>query len=107
MLCKELELALRVAGSFRVAEQHDLEPLWFMTLFCPKWTSQDRTSQVTQVVKNPPANAGDIIDMGLIPGSGRSPGGGHGNPLQYSCQENPMDKGTWRATVLGVTKSWT
>ena len=49
-------------------------------------------------------NAGDL---GLIPGLGRSPGGGHGNPLQYSCLENPMDRGAWRATVHGVTKSWT
>ena len=56
------------------------------------------------MVKNPPANAGD---MGLIPGSGRCPGGGHGNPLQYSCLENPMDRGAWRAAVHGVTKSWT
>ena len=46
------------------------------------------------VVKNPPANAGDVRDAGLIPGSGRSPGGGHGNPLQYSCLENSMDRGT-------------
>ena len=59
------------------------------------------------VVKNSPANAGDIRDWGLIPGSGRSPGGGHGNPLQYSCLENPMDTGAWRATVHGVTKSQT
>ena len=56
------------------------------------------------VVKNLPANAGD---MGSIPGLGRSPEGGTGNPLQYSCQENPMDRGTWWATVLGVVKSWT
>ena len=48
------------------------------------------------MVKNPPANAGDL---GSIPGSGRSPGGGHGNPLQHSCLENPMDRGAWRATV--------
>ena len=48
-----------------------------------------RTSQVAMVVKNPPANAGDIRDSGLIPGLGRSPRGGHGNPLQYSCVENP------------------
>ena len=48
-----------------------------------------RTSQVAMVVKNPPANAGDTRDSGLIPGLGRSPGGGHGNPLQYSCLENP------------------
>ena len=46
-------------------------------------------------------------DAGLIPGSGRSPGGGHGNPLQYSCLENPMDKGAWRAAVHGVTEGWT
>ena len=51
------------------------------------------------------ANSGDIRDAGLIPGSGRSPGGGHGNPLQHSCLENPMDKGAWRATVQRVTKS--
>ena len=54
------------------------------------------------VVKNPPANAGDT---GLIPGLGRSPGGGHGNPLQYSCLENPMDREAWRATVHGVSES--
>ena len=56
------------------------------------------------VVKNPRTNAGD---MSLIPGSERSPGGGHGNPLQYSCLENPVDRGAWRATVHGVTKSRT
>ena len=61
---------------------------------------------VVLVVKNPPANAGDIRD-GLIPGSGRSPGGGNGNPFQYSCLENPMDRGTWWATVHGVAKSQT
>ena len=59
------------------------------------------------VVQNPPANAGDIRDAGSIPGSGRSPGGGPGNPLQYSCLENFMNKGGWWATVRGVTKSWT
>ena len=53
------------------------------------------------VVKNPPANAGDA---GLIPGSGRPPGGGNGNPLQYYCLGNPMDRGGWQATVQGVTK---
>ena len=56
------------------------------------------------MVKDPPANTGDIRDMGLIPGLGRSPGGGHNNPPQYSCLENPMDRGAWRATVHGVTK---
>ena len=59
------------------------------------------------MVKNPPANAGDIRDVGSIPGSGRSPGEGHGNPLQYSCLGNPMDRGASRATVHGVTKSQT
>ena len=55
--------------------------------------SSSSTMQAALVVKNPPANAGDIRDGGLIPGLGRSPGGGHGNPLQYSCLENPMDRG--------------
>ena len=64
-------------------------------------------SQVALVVKNLPANAGDIRDMGLIPGSGRSPGRGNGNPLQCSCLENPMDTGAWWATVHKVAKSWT
>ena len=59
------------------------------------------------VVKNPTVNAGDIRDMGSIPGSGRSPGEGHSNPLQNSCLENPMDRGAWQATVHGVRKSWT
>ena len=58
-------------------------------------------------VKNPPANAGDIREVGLIPGWERSPGGGHGNPLQCSCLENPMDRGAWHLTVLGVAKSQT
>ena len=62
---------------------------------------------VTLVVKNPPANAGDIRDAGSIPESGRSPGGGHGNPLQYSCLENPMDRGAWQAIVHRVAKSLT
>ena len=59
------------------------------------------------VVKNPLANGGDVRDVGLIPGLGRSPGGGHGNPLQYSCLENPMDRGAWWATVHGAAKSRT
>ena len=58
------------------------------------------------VVKSPPANAGDLRDLGLISGSGRSTGGEDGNPLQYSCLENPMDRGAWRATAHRVTKSW-
>ena len=60
------------------------------------------------MVKNLPANAGDAGDMGLIPGLGRSPGGGNGNLLQYSCLGKPMDRGAWQATVQeGVTRSWT
>jgi len=59
-------------------------------------------SQVAQVVKSLPANAGDVDS---IPGPGRSPGGGHGNSLQYSCLENPMDRGAWRAIVNSVAKS--
>ena len=64
----------------------------------------DRVSQVVLVVENLPANAGDL---GLIPGSERSPGGRNGIPLQYSYQENPMDRGDWRATVHDITKSQT
>ena len=59
------------------------------------------------MVKNPHANAGNVRDVGSVPGLGRSSGGGHGKPLQYSCLENPMDGGAWKATVHGVAKSWT
>ena len=62
-------------------------------------------SQVVLVVKNPLANSGDLRDSGSIPGWGRSPGRGHGNPLQDSCLENPRDRGAWWATVHGVTES--
>ena len=67
----------------------------------------DRASQVVLVVKNLPANAGDKRDMASVPVSGRSPGGGHSNPLQYFCLENPMDRGAWQATVYKVAKSQT
>ena len=59
------------------------------------------------MVKNLPASGEDIRDMGSIPGLRGTPGGEHSNPLQYSCLENPMERGAWRATVHGVTKSWT
>ena len=59
------------------------------------------------MVKNPPANPGDTGDAGSIPGSGRSPDGGNGSPLQYSYLENPMDRGAWWATVHGITNSQT
>ena len=64
-------------------------------------------SQVALVVKNLPANAGDIKDTGSIPWWGKSPGGGHGNPLQYSCLENPMNRRAWIAAVHRVTKTQT
>ena len=65
--------------------------------------------QVALLVKNLPASAGDIRDKGSILGSGRSPERGHGNPSQYSCLENPMDRGAWWATVHRISKSqsWT
>ena len=67
---------------------------WYGSRYSISWASQ-----VTLVVKNPPANAGDIRDLSSIPGSGRSPGEGNDNTLQYSCLRNPMDRGAWQATV--------
>ena len=69
--------------------------------------SEGWASQVAVVVKNPSANAGDIRDMGSIPGSRRSLGEGNGNSLQYSCLESLMDKGAWQATVHRIAQSWT
>jgi len=62
--------------------------------------------QVALVVRNLPANSGDIRDVSSIPGSGRSPGGGHSNPLQNSCLENPMDRRAWWATVVSQSRTW-
>ena len=64
-------------------------------------------SQVALVVENLPANEADMRDTGLVPGSGRSPGGGHGNLLQYSCLEKPMDRGARQIAIRRVTQSWT
>ena len=64
-------------------------------------------SQVVQVVKNPPDNAGDTRNLGSILGLGRSPGAGNGNPLQYSCLESLIDRGAWQSVVRGVTESGT
>ena len=64
-------------------------------------------SQVAPVVENLPASAGNLREVGSIPGSGRSPGEGNGNPLQYSCLENPIERGAWWAAVQGVVKSRT
>ena len=85
---------------------HGLQPA---SLLCP-WNSPGKNIEVgchylLQVVKNPPANAGDLRDEGSIPGSGRSPGGEYGNPLQYSCLGNSMDRGDWWAMVHSVAKS--
>ena len=66
-----------------------------------------RWLEASQAVKDLPASAEDGTDAGLIPGSGRSPGAGGGNPPQSSCLENLMDRGTWQATVHGAAKSWT
>ena len=66
-----------------------------------------KTASMVLVEKNLPANSGDKRDLGSVPGSGKTPGGGHGNPLQYSCLENPMDRGAWWATVHRVAKSGT
>ena len=63
-----------------------------------------RASQVMLVEENPPPSAGDVRKAGSIPGSGRSPGGGHGNPLQSSCLENPTDRGAWWASIHGVAE---
>ena len=81
-------------------------PEWDPLLFIYSWNFI-RAFQVVLVIKNLHANAGDVRDAGLIPGLGRSPGEGNGNPLQYSCLENPMDRGAWQATAHRVTKSGT
>ena len=76
-----------------------------LKLFFVKSSYKGRASQVVLAVKNLPANAEDVRDMGSILGWGRSPGGGHSNPLQYSCLENRMDRGAWQGTVQGVAES--
>ena len=78
----------------------------FLSLLCVSSISFG-ASQVVLVIKNLPANARDIRDVEKILRSGRSPGGGHGNPLQYPCLDNPMDRGAWWASVHRLAKSWT
>ena len=78
-----------------------------MTETIVPWLAYNRHPGTSQVVKNPPANGGDVRDMGSIPGLGRAPGGGHDKPLQYSCLENPKDRGAWQVRVHRVTKSQT
>ena len=79
---------------------------WY-SLICVHYIISCWTSQMSLVIKNLPAKAGDVRDVDLVPGLGRSPGGGHGNPLQNPCPENPTDRGAWRATAHGVAKSQT
>ena len=78
------------------------ENSWVDVLFILKWASH-----VALVVKNPPTKAGDIGDVGSIPRLGRFLEGDHGNPFQYSCLENPIDRGAWWAVVYSVSESWT
>ena len=74
-----------------------------LNLIIRKTSEKHRLKDMILVTKDPPANVGNIIkDIGSISGLGRSPRGGHGNPLQYSCLENPMDRGAWQATVQGL-----
>ena len=89
---------MRLSDIFRRQEEKEqfslLAPLSLFSMYV--------ASLVTQIVKNPFDDAGDAGDVGKIPGWGRSPGGGHGNPLWYSCLENPKDRGAWQATVLSM-----
>ena len=101
--CWLKSLALKISVGNSTAGQLD-SPVYVKAYFS-LFFNWSRASQVSLVVKNPPANAGDLRDKGLIPGLGRFPGGGNGNPLQYSFLENPMDRGAWRATVHGVAES--
>ena len=101
-MCSECPLCLQVGGT-PICVDFDKQTHWatvyifiFKVGYLSKSICLDEGSQVAQMVKNTPANAGDV---GLIPGSGRSPGEGNGNPLQYSCLENPMDRGAWQTTV--------
>ena len=96
-LCKRKPILARLEMSISVI-QHLLANIY------NDWYLLAKVSQVALVVKNLPANAIDIRDVGLILGWGRYPGEGHGNALQYSCLENPLDRGAWRATVHGVAK---
>ena len=83
------------------------QPSYQGSLFLQMFIIQDRDLVMAHMVKKPPVNAGDVRNTGSIPGSGRSPGEGHGNPLQYSCLENPMDRGALWAIVHRHAKSQT
>ena len=95
--------------TFKALKTHRPLTIWEssqMPLY-PLYSCKHRPFQLALVVKNLPASAGDIRDTGSIPGWGRSPGGGHGHPLQYSCLETTMDRRAWRIMVHRVTKVWT
>ena len=106
LICKDLiakscpiETLTLFSGTDSIQWLIDTQVIKILSLV-PAWVSQ-----VVLMVKTLPTYEGDIRDSSSVPGSGRSPGGGHGNPLQYSCLENPMDRGAWWATVHGVAKS--
>ena len=94
-------------GGCQGLEEEGIRKLLFNGFHMSKMKKRSWASPVALVVKNPPANAADTRDAGSIPGSGRSSGEGNGNPLQYSCLENSMDRGAWQATVYRVAKSQT
>ena len=110
-----LPCSTSASGSLRAPKPRTASALALPWLFQSRWYRSStvcclprliEASQVMLVVKNLPANARGVRDTGLIPGSGRSPGGGHGNPLQYSCLENSLDRGAWWATVRRIAQSW-
>ena len=110
-----LPCSTSASGSLRAPKPRTASALALPWLFQSRWYRSStvccpprliEASQVVLVVKNLPANARGVRDTGLIPGSGRSPGGGHGNPLQYSCLENSLDRGAWWATVRRIAQSW-
>ena len=96
-----------VRGRDEILNLDHLALLFYNSMIFTHFNVPFRGSLVALVVKNSPTNAGDIQDVGLILGSGRTPEGEHGNPLQYSCLENPMDRGAWGTTVHGITQSQT
>ena len=92
------------AKECRVALKHT-KPITAMDIICIVLILRGGASQMVLVIKNPPANARDRRDLGSIPGLGSSPGGGPGNPLQYSCLEKSMDRGAWWAIIHRITQS--
>ena len=93
----------RDRGAWRAADYGVAQSRTQLKRLSTNYIPSYNASQVALVVKNWLANAADTRDVGWIPGSGRSPGEGNGNPLQYSCLENPMDRGAWQAIAYGVT----